>query len=139
MDALDRRLLRLLREDGSLPLKTLAAAVGRAPSTVQERIRRLLDDGVIRRFTIEVAEEDRAALAAVLMIVLRRTPMPEVVRQIVARPEVRRCYSLSGEIDLLVEIAGDGVDEINRSRDDLARLDGVAAVRTAFVLKDEKP
>ncbi|WP_437818276.1 Lrp/AsnC family transcriptional regulator [Sorangium sp. So ce1078] len=51
MDDVDRRLLRLLQEDASRPLKVLAAAVDLSRSSVRERIARLEASGVIRRYT----------------------------------------------------------------------------------------
>jgi Lrp/AsnC family transcriptional regulator, leucine-responsive regulatory protein len=137
MDEIDSRLLALLQEDASRPLKTLAAAVGLARSSVRERIARLEASGTIRRYTIEVAAPD-SGLTAILRLRLSRTPAPETVRAIVAMPEVFRCRSLSGDIDLLVEISGKDIAAINRIRDRIARLTDVVDVETAFVLNVDK-
>ncbi|MEQ1808427.1 MAG: Lrp/AsnC family transcriptional regulator [Terricaulis sp.] len=136
MDEVDRRLLLLLRDDASRPLKALAAEVMRSRSSVRDRIARMQADGVIRRFTIEVATANQAM--AILRIRLKTTPAPSVVGAIVSRADVVRCYSLSGDIDLFVEIAGAGVADVNRTRDEVAQLPGVADVETSFVLKHDK-
>jgi len=137
MDDVDRRLIELLHEDASQPLKALAAAVRLSRSSVRDRIARLRADGVIRRFTIErgIAGE---GVTAMLLVRLARTPDPVVVAAIVARPEVVRCDSLSGDIDLLVEVRGADVAEVNRARDHVATLPGVADVETALVLNRDK-
>lgn len=137
MDEVDRRLLALLKDDASRPLKTLAAAVNLSRSSVRDRIARLQAEGVIRRYTIEVAAA-LAAATAILLVRLARTPDPAVVAAVVARADVVRCYSLSGDVDLLVEIAGADVAEINRARDQVAQLPGVVDVETSFVLKHDK-
>ncbi len=137
MDEIDSRLLALLQEDASRPLKTLAAAVGLARSSVRERIARLEASGTIRRYTIEVGAGDNS-LTAILRLRLSRTPAPETVRAIVAIPEVFRCRSLSGYIDLLVEISGSDIAAINRLRDQIAILADVIDVETAFVLNVDK-
>ncbi len=136
MDDIDRRLLALLQEDATRPVKTLAAEVSLSRSAVRERIARLLARGIIRRYTVEVAAP--GAVAAVLLVRLERTPAPAVVRRVVAMAEVVRCSSLSGDIDLLVEVVGADVAEINRVRDLVAGAPGVADVVTAFVLKQDK-
>jgi DNA-binding Lrp family transcriptional regulator len=136
MDDVDRRLLALLRDDASRPLKALAAEVKLSRSSVRDRIARMQAEGVIRRFTIEVAPQSQAT--AILHIRLKTTPDPAVVNAIVSRDDVVRCYSLSGDIDLFVEIAGVGVGDINRTRDQVAQLPGVADVETSFVLKHDK-
>jgi DNA-binding Lrp family transcriptional regulator len=137
MDAIDRRLIALLREDASRPLKALAGAVSLSASSVRERIQRLVARGEIVRFTIETPPPPRGC-AAILLIRLRSTPDPVVVGAIKARGDVLRCYSLSGPIDLLVEVSAASVAEINRARDEIAGLAGVADVETSFVLKADK-
>ena len=137
MDEIDRKLLELLQHDASRPLKTLAAAVGLGSSSVRERIARLRANGTIRRYTIETAP-DPATLTAVLQLRLLRTPDPEVVRAVTQRTDVVRCLSLSGPIDLLVDITGPDLAAINRTRDAISALAGVAEVETAFVLRIDK-
>jgi Lrp/AsnC family leucine-responsive transcriptional regulator len=136
MDDVDRQLLALLREDASRPLKALAAEVKLSRSSVRDRIARLQAGGVIRRFTIEVAPLSQAT--AILRIRLKKTPDPAVVSAIVSRGDVVRCYSLSGDIDLFVEVAGANVADINRARDEVAQLPGIVDVETSFVLKHDK-
>jgi DNA-binding Lrp family transcriptional regulator len=137
MDEIDSRLLTLLQEDASRPLKTLAAEVGLARSSVRERIARMEANGTIRRYTIEIASAD-TRLTAILRLRLARTPAPETVRAIVALPEVFQCRSLSGDIDLLVEISAADIAEINRTRDRIAHFADVVDVETAFVLNVDK-
>jgi DNA-binding Lrp family transcriptional regulator len=137
LDEIDRRLLQLLQEDASRPLKTLAAAVALSRSSVRDRIARMEADGTIRRYTVDVAPAD-PGLAAILMLRLARTPDPDVVRAVTATPEVVRCYSLSGEVDLLVELAAADTTTLNRARDAIALLPGVSDVVTSFVLKRDK-
>jgi len=137
MDETDRTLLALLREDASRPLKALGAHVGLSVSSVRERIGRLEASGAIRRYTVETAPEG-GVLTAMLFLKLRTTPDPAVVRAVTERADVLRCYSLSGPIDLIVELRAESVDAINAARDQIAGLDGVAQIETAFVLKREK-
>ena len=137
MDEIDRKLLQLLREDASRPLKTLAAAVSLSRSSVRDRIARMEADGTIRRYTIDTAP-DGGQLTAILLVRLARTPDPDVVRAVVSAPEVSRCYSLSGDIDLLVELAGSETSVLNRARDRIAMLPGVTDVVTSLVLHRDK-
>jgi DNA-binding Lrp family transcriptional regulator len=137
MDAIDRSLLKLLAEDASRPLKSLAAEVGLSRSSVRDRIVRLKSRGIIRRFTIETAPEDEC-VGAMLLIRLARTPDLDVVRAVSQRPEVVSCYSLSGPIDLLVELLGKSVASLNCARDEIALLPGVADVETSLILNRDK-
>lgn len=141
MDDKDLKILHLLQENARLPLKTLAGKVGLARSTVRDRIARLEADGVISGYKAKVAwgREGQTSVKAFLVIRLKRTPARETVSRIVALPNVRRCVSVSGDIDVIVEIEADTIAVLNEVRDDIALLPDVADVTTAFVLKDEKP
>lgn len=59
LDDVDREILRLLAADARQPYSAIAEAVDRSPPTVSERIDRLEELGVIRRFTVDI---DRSLL-----------------------------------------------------------------------------
>lgn len=136
MDAVDAQIVEMLRANARLPLKTIAGTVNLARSSVRDRISRLEAAGVIRGYHAKVVS--CVELSAMLQLKLARTPDPVVVAAVVGLPEVRRCYSLTGEVDLLVEIAAADTERLNAVRDRIAGLADVVEVTTAFVLKRDK-
>jgi DNA-binding Lrp family transcriptional regulator len=140
MDEIDRRILGLLRDDARAPLKTIAAEVGLARSSVRERIAKLERLGTILGYRAEVAREaiGHGAIRAFLLVRVTRTPATEALRAIAAMGAVRRFFSVSGELDLVVEVEAGSMADLNRTRDAIAKLDQVADVTTAPVLKVEK-
>jgi DNA-binding Lrp family transcriptional regulator len=138
MDSIDRQIIELLRQDARMPLKTIASKVGLAHSSARSRITRLETEGMITGYRAQVALEKSAGAAAIVNIQLSRTPMPDVVAAIVADPAVDRCYSLAGEIDLLVEISDISSAGLNAARDRLSALPGVVRAQTSLILKRDK-
>jgi len=141
MDEKNLQILRLLQQNARLPLKTLAGKVGLARSSVRERIARMEAEGIILGYKADVQPVHRGgeAVRALLMIRLGRTPARETVSRITAVPAVRRCFSVSGDIDLVVEIEAGTMLDLNSARDEIALMPDVSDVTTAIVLKDEKP
>ena len=141
MDEKNLQILRLLQQNARLPLKTLAGKVGLARSSVRERIARMEADGIILGYRADVRPGHRGAelVRALLLVRLRRTPARETVSRITASPAVRRCFSVSGDLDLVVELEAETMSGLNAARDEIALLPDVADVTTAIVLKDEKP
>lgn len=138
MDEINRRILALLAGNARLPIKTLAAEVGLARSSARERIARLEAEGVIRGYRAEIAApEARQQVKAFLILKLVRTPARDTVSRIARLPGVVQCVSVSGDIDVIVEIAGANPAEINDLRDTISALPLVADLTTAIVLKDE--
>lgn len=136
MDSIDRQIIAQLRANARLPLKTIAAGVGLARSSVRERISRLEASGVLLGYHARI--DDPGRISAILHLRLAKTPAPAAVAAIVAMPEVCRCHSLSGEIDLMVEIDAPDATMLNTVRDRIANLPDVTDTTTALILKRDK-
>jgi len=133
LDDKDRKILDLLRRDARLPLKALAAKVGLARSSLRDRLARLEADGTIRGYHADIAAS-AAGVSAYLFIRLKRTPALDLIAALRAMPEVRACASLTGDVDLLVELAAPSTDHINAVRDRISGHDAVADLTTSIVL-----
>jgi DNA-binding Lrp family transcriptional regulator len=133
LDDKDRKILDLLRQDARLPLKALAARVGLARSSLRDRLSRLETDGVIRGYRADIAPP-ASGVSAYLFIRLKRTPALDLIAALRATPEVRACASLTGDIDLLVELAAPSTDQVNAVRDRISSHDSVADLTTSIVL-----
>jgi DNA-binding Lrp family transcriptional regulator len=109
LDRTDRAIVARLMQDARQSNKELAAAVGIAPSTLSERLRRLEDSGVFRGFHADV--ERRAlqiGLEAMIAIRLRNHTASEVAtlkKHASAMPEVVGVYHVTGANDFLVHVA----------------------------------
>ena len=136
LDAIDSQIVTLLRENARTPLKTIAAKVALARSTVRDRLVKLESAGVILGYHARVAETER--LSALLQLKLAKTPAPRTVAAITAMPEVCRCYSLSGDIDLAVQIEARTTSQLNATRDRISTLPDVTDVTTSLILKRDK-
>ena len=133
LDDKDRQILEMLRADARRPLKTLAAKVGLARSTLRDRLSRLEAEGVIRGYHADIAE-DAQGVSAYLFIRLKRTPSPVLIALLRGMPEVKSCTSLTGDVDLLVEVVAATTDRVNALRDRISSHDLVADLTTSIVL-----
>jgi Lrp/AsnC family leucine-responsive transcriptional regulator len=99
MDDTDRHILDLLQQDARMTNAEIAKLVGLTASSVFERVRKLQEEGVIQRFTIQV---DPAALGKPLTAFIRLTVAYDErqaagVAALVSDPDVLECYSVAGE------------------------------------------
>jgi DNA-binding Lrp family transcriptional regulator len=133
LDDKDRQILELLRADARLLLKTLAAKVGLARSTLRDRLSRLQADGIIRSYRADIID-GAANVAAFLFVRLKTTPAPGLIALLERMPEVRSCTSLTGDVDLLVELAAATTDQENALRDRISSHESVADLTTSIVL-----
>ena len=71
LDDTDYRLLAILRDNARTPVTSLAHALGVSRGTVQNRIDKLLENGIIRGFTIRLKPESEPHAIRAM------TPTPE--------------------------------------------------------------
>jgi len=135
-DDKDREILNILRGDARISAKALAARVGLARSSLRDRIARLEKAGIIRGYRADIADAWLSAFAC-LLVKLKQTPSSQVVKRLERLPEVRRCLSLAGEIDLLIDIRAESLARLNQIRDQISHFPEVAETTTAVVLREE--
>lgn len=143
MDALDRRILSVLRSDGRITMNALAEKVGLSPSPCWTRVKRLETAGVIRGYG---AILDHAALGFpnVVFVEITLDKHDDAVLQrfdeaLARLPEVVEAYLVSGEYDYLVKLVVDGTEHCERFlRETLYRIPGIRHSRTTFGLRELK-
>jgi DNA-binding Lrp family transcriptional regulator len=133
----DRKLLDLLRADAREPTASLARKLGLARSTVQERIARLERDGVIKGYTVRLADEDARALRAVVMISTDPKQADRVSVELKKMPEIRSLAALSGSYDLIATIETESAARIDALLDRIGRAPGVARTVSSIILSEK--
>lgn len=73
LDETDLEILRLLAENGRRPYSDIAELVGLSPPAVSDRVNRLKEHGVIRRFTVDI---DRSQLRNGTSVLVRLIVVP---------------------------------------------------------------
>jgi DNA-binding Lrp family transcriptional regulator len=136
IDAIDARLLLALAENPRGTAVALAERTGLSRNTVQARLVRLEESGVLRSVERRV---DPAALgyplnAYVTVTVVQRKLGP-VADALAAVPEVIEVLGMTGEGDLLVQTVARDADDLYRIAGLLLAIDGVERTTTALVIR----
>jgi len=116
LDASDLAILAGLKKNARISNKDLAEAVGLAPSTCLERVRRLVESGVIHGFHADV-DLGRLGfgLQAMIAVRLRRHSREEVTsfrEYVLGLTEVREIYHVAGADDYLVHVVVRDADHL---------------------------
>ncbi|WP_181783595.1 Lrp/AsnC family transcriptional regulator [Pseudonocardia pini] len=136
IDGIDARLLRALVANPRGTALALAEAAGLSRNTVQTRLARLEERGVLRS---EERRIDPAALgypltAYVTVTVVQRRLTP-VADALAAVPEVLEVLGMTGEGDLLVQAVARDADDLYRIAGRLLAIDGVERTTTSLVMR----
>jgi Lrp/AsnC family leucine-responsive transcriptional regulator len=139
LDAIDRRILRLLQRDSLIANQTLADEVGLSPPACLKRVRRLRARGVIARTVALLAPE---ALGYPLLVVARvkldrprEKAMRAFERRLSELPRVAQCVTVAGDIDYVILVRSkDVADYRDFARHVLATAPGIRSYTSEIVL-----
>lgn len=106
LDEIDRKLLVLLQEDDRVPVAELGKAIGVAPSTLNDRIRRLVRQGIVTGFHAKVAPEKIGLDLLAYVFVGWSDPLAEqtFLARIAVSPEVLECHHVTGAWNYLMKV-----------------------------------
>jgi Lrp/AsnC family leucine-responsive transcriptional regulator len=109
LDAVDRRLLRLLQDDCSLTNQALAELAHLSPPTCLRRVRRLVETGVIER---QIAIVDPAKVGRMLTGIVEISLENQAAERLAEfecrvhdEPAVQQCYRVSPGPDFVLVVA----------------------------------
>lgn len=108
LDAIDRRILRELQADATVPIAELAERVGLSQTPCWKRVRRLTDAGIIER-RVAILARERLDLSLVVFVAVRTSRHDEdwlagFAKGASGFPEVVEFYRMSGEVDYLLKV-----------------------------------
>jgi Lrp/AsnC family leucine-responsive transcriptional regulator len=136
VDAIDGRIVELLRLNARLSYAELGRRVGLSAPAVHDRVGKLEAGGVLRGYHA-VADPDAIGLGVTALVGIIQTDdseLDEVAGALSDLPEVESCYFLAGEESFLVKVRVATMADLERLIVRLNRLPGVARTRTTVAL-----
>jgi DNA-binding Lrp family transcriptional regulator len=140
MDAVDRKILAALQEDGRLTITELAARVGLSISPCHRRLRELERSGAIRGYRALVDADSLGLAFEALVFVTMRQEDQKTLRGfeegVAAIPHVMQAQRLFGDPDYLLRVVTTDLAAYQRLQDEkLSALPGVQRMTSTLVMK----
>ena len=108
--------------------------MGLSEAAVRRRVTNLTENGMIRKFTIEVDEPERTS-AITFVSVTPSIPTAEVSKRVKTVRGVETIYETTGPFEIAVILKGSNIAELNKSVEDIRRLAGVLSTNTTIILR----
>lgn len=139
MDNTDRELISLLRHNARLPVATLAKKLGVARATVQNRMARLEESGVIAGYTLRLPENrEETGIRALTAIGISGHHASQVKRALRGHPEVVAIHSTNGRWDLLAELRADTLEAFDKLLNSIRTIQHIENTETSILLSTYK-
>ena len=131
----DQQLLAVMRGNARASTTELAQILAVSRSTVQKRLERLENEGVIAGYTVQLSSEylDQEIKAHVMITVSPRMTA-DIIKDMEKLDGVRAIYSVSGPHDLIAEVAAMSVTDLDNMLDEIIAIDGVVRTVSSVIL-----
>lgn len=140
LDATDRKILAALDEDARMPTAMIAVQLGLARGTVQARLEKLRESGMLRAHSSRVTP---AALgrpvAASVQVELDQHQITEAIAALASIPEVLECFAPAGNTDLLLRVVAKSPDDLYRVSEEIRLCPGINRTSTSLFLREVIP
>jgi DNA-binding Lrp family transcriptional regulator len=131
----DEDLIALLRVNAREPVASLARKLGLSRTTVQDRLRRLEESGVIAGYAVKLGKEvDSGGIRAFITIAIEPRRQVEAARVIMRLPQVESLHTVSGKYDLIALVKAGSAEVMDRLIDEVGTAPGVTRIETAVIL-----
>ena len=133
-DKIDERIIGYLKEDSRESFVDIGKKLKLSESAVRRRVKNLVDSGTIKKFTLEIGEENSTS-AIVLVSVDSATDTSKVSLKLSKLEGVKTVYEITGQYDITTIMSATNIAEINNTIDALRKIPGVVDTNTVIILK----
>jgi DNA-binding Lrp family transcriptional regulator len=135
LTAKDEELIALLRVNAREPVAALARKLGVSRTTVQDRLRRLEEQGTIAGYTLKLSKDVNArGISALVTISVEPRRQIDVAKMIAKFPQVETLHTVSGKFDLIAFVKTATAEDMDKIIDQIGVISGVTEIETAVIL-----
>ncbi len=136
MDATDHKIIDQLRDNARAGYADIGDLVGLSASAVKRRVDRMVADGTIRGFTVQVDPAvDGVGVEAYVELYCRGTVAPEDLRKLLTTiPEVVYAGTVSGNADTIVHMRARDIPSLEHALEKVRHAPHVDHTRSSIML-----
>ena len=143
IDQTDINILNLIQTDARLTNKEIACKTNKSLSAIQVRIKKLISQGIVKRYVTLVdrmrIDKRLAVFTTIKLSNYQQHALLEFQESASAFMEVMECYHVSGDRDFILKIVIRDMIEYNAFiLEKLSTLPHIASVESLFVISESK-
>ena len=136
LDDTDREILSILRADARTPVATLAHKLRVSRGTVQNRLRKMEEGGVIVGYTVRLRPDAQPNdIRAWMSIAVEGNTTRAVIASLLGEPGVATLHDTNGRWDLLAELRAANLSELSKVLERIRLVKGISSTETSIHLE----
>jgi DNA-binding Lrp family transcriptional regulator len=132
----DEKLLAILRTNARASISDLARALNLSRSTVQSRMLKLEETGVIKGYSVDYGDAYLSQMvSAHVSIKVKQKLTTKTNLELKQIDAISQLYAISGEFDLIAVVQAQNLEKLSHLLDDIGNLDGVERTTSSVILE----
>ncbi|MEI8650140.1 Lrp/AsnC family transcriptional regulator [Paraglaciecola sp. Hal342] len=132
----EQQLLSILRSNARASISDLARVLNLSRSTVQNRMTKLEESGVIKGYAVQYGSEYQDNLVSShVSIKVKQKLTAKTNAELRQVNEVSELYAISGEYDLIAIVQAESLEQLSQILDNIGNLDGVERTNSSVILE----
>ena len=110
LDTKDHKIIKLLKENSRLSIRDIAKKTQIRPSTVHQRIQKLISNNIIEKFTLKL---NNKAVGEDFIVFMYITTSQDLLDSFFKNQHVKEAFGVTGEYDLLLKLKFKDISQFN--------------------------
>ena len=134
LDLLDLKIIEELKKNSRISFNDISQKIDKTEATVRRRVKKLLEEGVITRFTIDYNIDSKQNISATIKAVPDFKDIKRILKQLRSIEEIKNIWRLSGDCGLLMKVDIPSIDKFNPLIEEkISQIQGIKIIETCFI------
>ena len=134
MDIIDLKILEELKDNSRMSFNDISEKVKKTEATVRRRVKRLIDEGVIKKFTIDYSINSKPQTRATVKIEPDFKEIKRILTELKDIEEITDIWRLSGDCGLFMKVEIPSIEQFNPLIEEkISPIKGIKIVETCFI------
>ncbi|MFX0188166.1 MAG: Lrp/AsnC family transcriptional regulator [Candidatus Hodarchaeota archaeon] len=134
MDIIDLKILEELKQDSRISFNEISHKIGKTEATVRRRVKKLIEDGIIIRFTIDYEVNSKPKTRATVKIEPNFKDIKRILTELKKIDEINNIWRLSGDCGLFIMVEIPSLEQFNPLLEEkISQIEGIHIVETCFI------
>ncbi len=134
IDLIDLKILEELKSNSRISFNDISKKIDKTEATVRRRVKKLLDEGIIKRFTVEYNIDTKQKISATVKIIPDFKEVKRILKELSKVDEITNIWRLSGDCGLLLKVDIPSIEEFNPLIEDkISQIQGIKIIETCFI------
>lgn len=134
LDLIDLKIVEELKQNSRISFNEISQKIDKTEATVRRRVKKLREDGIITRFTIDYDIDTKRSISATIKAAPDFKEIKRILKELKDIKEIKNIWRLSGDCGLLLKVDIPSIDKFNPLIEEkISQIQGIKIVETCFI------